>query len=161
MPNVLVISGHPNLQQSTANSTILAELASGLPTAEIRKLDELYPNFQINVEAEQEALAKADIIVWQFPVNWYHFPAIMQKWLSERGVQAKLLENRSMNTCENTRFSSLLLQKKGGAPTVLLITDRYHMPRTRRLFALNGIETIPVNAPMPTQLTAWQPSKQN
>ena len=83
MPNILVISGHPNLQQSTANSTILAELASGLPTAEIRKLDELYPNFQINVEAEQEALAKADIIVWQFPVNWYHFPAIMQKWLSD------------------------------------------------------------------------------
>jgi uncharacterized SAM-binding protein YcdF (DUF218 family) len=85
----------------------------------------------------------------------------MQKWLSERGVQAKLLENRSMNTCENTRFSSLLLQKKGGAPTVMLITDRYHMPRTRRLFALNGIETIPVDAPMPTQLTEWQPSKQN
>ncbi len=85
----------------------------------------------------------------------------MQKWLAERGVEAKLLENRSMNTCENTRFSSLLLQKKGGAPTVLLVTDRYHMPRTRRLFALSGIETIPVNAPMPTQLTAWQPSKQN
>ncbi|WP_010115533.1 YdcF family protein [Acinetobacter sp. P8-3-8] len=85
----------------------------------------------------------------------------MQKWLAERGVEAKLLENRSMNTCENTRFSSLLLQKKGGAPTVLLITDRYHMPRTRRLFALNGIETIPVEAPMPTQLTSWQPSQQN
>ncbi|AYO54054.1 YdcF family protein [Acinetobacter wuhouensis] len=85
----------------------------------------------------------------------------MQKWLAERGVEAKLLENRSMNTCENTRFSSLLLQKKGGAPTVLLVTDRYHMPRTRRLFALSGIETIPVNAPMPTQLSEWQPSKQN
>lgn len=85
----------------------------------------------------------------------------MQEWLSKRGVEANLLENRSMNTCENTRFSSLLLQKKGGAPTVLLITDRYHMPRTRRLFALNGIETIPVEAPMPTQLTAWQPSQQN
>jgi uncharacterized SAM-binding protein YcdF (DUF218 family) len=36
----------------------------------------------------------------------------MQKWLKQRGVDAKLLENRSMNTCENTRFSSLLLQKK-------------------------------------------------
>ncbi len=33
---------------------------------------------------------------------------------------------------------------------MILITDRYHMPRTRRLFALNGIETIPVEAPMPT-----------
>ena len=85
----------------------------------------------------------------------------MQKWLKQRGVDAKLLENRSMNTCENTRFSSLLLQKKGGAPTVMLVTDIYHMPRTRRLFALNGIETIPVEAPMPTQLTKWQPSQQN
>ncbi|QIO09183.1 YdcF family protein [Acinetobacter lanii] len=85
----------------------------------------------------------------------------MQAWLKNKGVEANLLENRSMNTCENTRFSSLLLQKKGGAPTVILITDRYHMPRTRRLFALNGIQTIPVEAPMPTQLTAWRPSKQN
>ncbi|EXR23390.1 YdcF family protein [Acinetobacter baumannii] len=85
----------------------------------------------------------------------------MQAWLKARGVDAKLLEKRSMNTCENTRFSSLLLQKKGGAPTVMLVTDEYHMPRTRRLFALNGIETIPVTAPMPTPLTRWQPSVQN
>src|SRR5690606_31312738 len=63
----------------------------------------------------------------------------MQRWLKEHEVDAKLLEDRSMNTCENSRFSSLLLQKKGGAPRVILITDRYHMPRTRRLFALNGI----------------------
>lgn len=85
----------------------------------------------------------------------------MQAWLKARGVDAKLLEKSSMNTCENTRFSSLLLQKKGGAPTVMLVTDEYHMPRTRRLFALNGIETIPVTAPMPTPLTRWQPSIQN
>lgn len=85
----------------------------------------------------------------------------MQKWLAERGVEANLLEDRSMNTCENSRFSSLLLQKKGGAPTVILITDQYHMPRTRRLFALNGIETVPVVAPIPTELTQWQPSEQN
>ncbi|MCH7385689.1 YdcF family protein [Acinetobacter modestus] len=85
----------------------------------------------------------------------------MQAWLKERGIEAKLLENRSMNTCENSRFSSLLLQKKGGAPTVILITDEYHMPRTRRLFALNGIETVPVIAPMPTTLTEWRPSEQN
>lgn len=85
----------------------------------------------------------------------------MQNWLKDRGIDAKLLEDRSMNTCENTRFSSLLLQKKGGAPTVILVTDEYHMPRTRRLFALNGIETIPIEAPMPTQLTDWRPSMKN
>lgn len=99
----------------------------------------------------------------------YHLPIVlsgveapyMQAWLAERGIEAKLLENRSMNTCENSRFSSLLLQKKGGAPRVILITDEYHMPRTRRLFALNGIETMPVIAPMPTRLTEWRPSQQN
>lgn len=85
----------------------------------------------------------------------------MQRWLKEHNVDAKLLEDRSMNTCENTRFSSLLLQKKGGAPTVILITDRYHMPRTRRLFALNGIQTLPVEAPMPSALTSWRPSVNN
>ncbi|MCG2608296.1 YdcF family protein [Acinetobacter sp. SM34] len=85
----------------------------------------------------------------------------MQRWLKEHDVDAKLLEDRSMNTCENSRFSSLLLQKKGGAPRVILITDRYHMPRTRRLFALNGIETVPVEAPMPTRLTNWRPSERN
>ena len=85
----------------------------------------------------------------------------MQRWLKNYGVDAKLLEDRSMNTCENSRFSSLLLQKKGGAPSVILITDRYHMPRTRRLFALNGIETLPIEAPMPTTLTNWEPKEQN
>lgn len=85
----------------------------------------------------------------------------MQKWLEQRQIHAQFLENRSMNTCENTRFSSLLLQKQGGAPTVFLVTDAYHMARAKRLFAINGIATIPVIAPLPNTLTDWQLSKQN
>ena len=85
----------------------------------------------------------------------------MQRWLKKYDVDAKLLEDRSMNTCENSRFSSLLLQKKGGAPRVILITDRYHMPRTRRLFALNGFFSVLVQPPRSTQLTNWRPSQQN
>lgn len=85
----------------------------------------------------------------------------MQNWLKAHQVDARLLENRSMNTCENTRFSALLLQKKGGAPRVELITDAYHMPRARRLFAMNGINTIPVVAPLPNAPTRWKPSKSN
>ena len=85
----------------------------------------------------------------------------MQQWLEQRQIHAQFLENRSMNTCENTRFSSLLLQKQGGAPTVFLVTDAYHMARAKRLFAINGIATIPVIAPLPNTLSEWQPSKQN
>ncbi|WP_439327793.1 NAD(P)H-dependent oxidoreductase [Lonepinella sp. BR2357] len=83
MSNILIISGHPDLNQSAANRTILSELEKALPTADIRHLAALYPNYQFDVEAEQAALLKADVIVWQFPVHWYHLPAILQKWLSD------------------------------------------------------------------------------
>lgn len=85
----------------------------------------------------------------------------MQKWLTQHQVQAQFLENSSMNTCENTRFSALLLQKQGGAPTVFLVTDAYHMPRSQRLFAMNGIVTQPIIAPLPQPLTTWKPHSQN
>ncbi|WP_288419407.1 YdcF family protein [uncultured Acinetobacter sp.] len=132
-------------------------LGGGLTLADNRKdiVVNAYTKLRLEKTLEIEKKYKLPIVLSGVEAPY------MQAWLKERGVEAKLLENRSMNTCENSRFSSLLLQKKGGAPTVMLVTDVYHMPRTRRLFALNGIETIPVEAPMPTQLSAWQPSQQN
>lgn len=84
MSKVLVISGHPNLEQSLANRTILAGLQSeaGL-TVETRRLDRLYPDFAIDVAAEQKALVAADIIVWQFPFHWYGLPGLMKAWLDQ------------------------------------------------------------------------------
>ena len=67
MKNILIISGHPNLQHSLANAEILAEVGKSLPQAEIRKLDALYPNRLFDIAAEQDALLKADVIVLQFP----------------------------------------------------------------------------------------------
>ncbi|WP_032107882.1 NAD(P)H-dependent oxidoreductase [Necropsobacter massiliensis] len=83
MKNLLIISGHPNLSQSVANTVILGELAQALPQAQIRKLDALYPNYRIDVAAEQQALLAAEVIVWQFPFYWYSMPALMKKWLDD------------------------------------------------------------------------------
>jgi len=47
MSNILVISGHPNLEQSHTNTVILEQLHSELDNVEIRRLDSLYPNYQI------------------------------------------------------------------------------------------------------------------
>ena len=77
----LIISGHPDLKNSVANAAILDEFNKHLPDAEIRKLDELYPDGNIDVEAEQAALKEADLIVWQFPFWWYTLPWLMKKWL--------------------------------------------------------------------------------
>lgn len=83
MKNILVVSGHTDLENSVANKTILEELNQSLPKAEFVYLDRLYPDFKINVEAEQQKLVKADIIVLQFPIFWYAMPSIMSKWMEE------------------------------------------------------------------------------
>ena len=41
-----MISGHPNLDNSVANRTIIEEIEKQLPEIQIRKLDKLYPNFR-------------------------------------------------------------------------------------------------------------------
>ena len=84
MSNVLIVSGHPRLgDDSVANKTILEELTSLLPGVEIDHLDELYPDYAFDVEAEQAKLAAADVIVLQYPLWWYGWPSLLQKWVED------------------------------------------------------------------------------
>lgn len=83
MNNILVVSGHTDLNNSVANKVILDKLEKDLPQAEFVYLDKLYPTYQINKETEQERLLKADIIVLQFPFFWYSIPSIMSRWIEE------------------------------------------------------------------------------
>lgn len=83
MKNILIVSGHSDLNESVINKLILGLLEKELPMAEIRKLDQLHHNFIFDVPAEQEALLKSDIIVWQFPFYWYSTPAILKKWIDD------------------------------------------------------------------------------
>ena len=78
MKNVLIISGHTNLAASVANKTILETLNERLPEAEIVKLDELYPDFKIDVEAEKQKLLRADIIELKFPLLWNYETEILE-----------------------------------------------------------------------------------
>jgi uncharacterized SAM-binding protein YcdF (DUF218 family) len=85
----------------------------------------------------------------------------MQNFLQLHDESAQWLEARSMNTCENARFSALLLQSLGGAPRVELVTDAWHIPRARWLFAMNGIETVAVSTLLPGDPTPWWPDVRN
>lgn len=155
--DIALIQSQADKKKASSDPHAIVTLGGGL-TLGSNKVDIVvndYTRLRLEKTLEVEKESKLPIVLSGVEAPY------MQAWLKNSGVEANLLENRSMNTCENTRFSSLLLQKKGGAPTVILITDRYHMPRTRRLFALNGIQTIPVEAPMPTTMTNWQPSLQN
>lgn len=83
MSQVLVISGHPDLKSSHTNTVILDELSSRVSDIEVRDLGALYPDYQIDVEAEQAALVNADLVVLQFPFYWYSVPALLKKWIDD------------------------------------------------------------------------------
>lgn len=84
MSKILVISAHQDLKQSNSNQTILKELEAHFGNEiSVRRLSDLYPDFKINVSAEQEALVKADVIVFQYPTYWFNMPAILKKWLDD------------------------------------------------------------------------------
>lgn len=77
---VLLVLAHPALERSRANRA-LAKAAKGLPGVTFKDLYEVYPDFVIDIEAEQEALVRHDVIALQFPLYWYSTPALMKEWL--------------------------------------------------------------------------------
>ncbi|MDO4229467.1 MAG: NAD(P)H-dependent oxidoreductase [Capnocytophaga sp.] len=82
--NVLVISGHPNLKESSANKAILNALEKSYGNSvQFHYLDRLYPDYKIDIKKEQNAVLKADILVLQFPFYWYSTPALLKKWIDD------------------------------------------------------------------------------
>ena len=76
---IVLIYAHPYPDRSRANQRLLAAVRD-LPGVEVRSLYDLYPDFAIDIEAEQEALLRADTVVWQGPVYWYSVPALLKHW---------------------------------------------------------------------------------
>ena len=84
MADVLVLVAHPDIARSRVNRALAAQ-ARLLPSeaVEVRDLYALYPDYVIDVEAEQAALAQARTVVWLHPVQWYSMPALMKLWVDD------------------------------------------------------------------------------
>jgi len=77
---VLIIFAHPLFEKSHAHKA----LVSHIPESDyitMRDLYELYPEFNINVKNEQNALEQHDIIILQHPMYWYSCPPILKQWI--------------------------------------------------------------------------------
>lgn len=83
MAKVVVISGHPELENSYTNKVILQWLEQAVDDIDIRRLDTLYPDYAIDVATEQQALRQADVVILQFPFYWYSVPALLKKWIDD------------------------------------------------------------------------------
>jgi glutathione-regulated potassium-efflux system ancillary protein KefG len=79
-PNqILILFAHPALEKSRINRQLI-QAVQGLDAVLIHDLYEEYPDFHINVKAEQDLLLAHDIIVFQHPFYWYSSPALLKEW---------------------------------------------------------------------------------
>lgn len=121
MKNILIVSGHTDLNDSVANKQILDILAEKLPQSRQVHLDSLYPDFAINAAAEQEKLLWADIIVLQFPVFWFSAPSILHRWME----QTFLHGFSHGSTGDKLRGKKLLLSYTTGASAEVMDFDPF------------------------------------
>ena len=84
MSDILVLVAHPQLRQSRVNAALMAAAAQiDAARVDVCDLYARYPDYFIDIAAEQARLSAARLIVWQYPVQWYGMPALMKLWLDE------------------------------------------------------------------------------
>ncbi len=76
---IVVVSAHPYPSRSRGVRA-LSSAVRDLPGLQVRSLYDLYPDFDIDVAAEQGALEAARLVVWLTPLYWYGVPGMMKHW---------------------------------------------------------------------------------
>ena len=80
--DILLLAAHPNWRESRVNRQLLAA-ARRVPRVLVRDLYAAYPDYDIDVAAEQALLAPAVLVVWLHPIQWYSMPPLHKLWLDE------------------------------------------------------------------------------
>lgn len=105
---IVVLLFHPVLHKSRVNSVLLqaAEKISGVTC---RNMYDLYPDFNIDVQEEQEVLLQHHIVICQHPFYWYSYPSLMKEWLDlvlehgfAYGKAGRALEGKSVMSAIST-----------------------------------------------------------
>ncbi len=118
---ILVIFAHPALQKSRINLE-LSKAINNIEGVTFRDLYELYPDFFIDVNIEQQLLLEHDVIVFQHPFYWYSGPAIIKEWIDlvlqygfAYGQEGTALVEKYMMNAISTGASSEAYTKDGSS----------------------------------------------
>ena len=76
---VLVLFAHPAQTRSEVNVPLFSEAKLNRHVTAVDLYAE-YPDFNINIEREQQRLIDHDVIVFMFPLYWYSTPSILKEW---------------------------------------------------------------------------------
>jgi glutathione-regulated potassium-efflux system ancillary protein KefF len=80
--STLVLAAHPNWRESRVNRRLL-EAARAVRGVQVQDLYGLYPDFDVDVAAEQQLAGQAQLIVLLHPIQWYSMPPLQKLWFDE------------------------------------------------------------------------------
>lgn len=80
MAKILILFAHPRYEHSMVQQR-LAMTAQGVRGVTFHDLYELYPDFDVQVDHEQELLTSHDMIIFQYPLYWYSCPPLLKQWI--------------------------------------------------------------------------------
>ena len=76
---VLVLFAHPAQARSEVNVPLFADAMKNKHVTAVDLYAE-YPDFNIDIEREQQRLIDHDVIVFLYPLYWYSTPSILKEW---------------------------------------------------------------------------------
>ena len=79
---IYLLAAHPNWRESRVNRPLF-ERARAAPGVKVQDLYARYPDYDIDVPAEQAKAQAAQLLVLLHPVQWYSMPALLKLWLDE------------------------------------------------------------------------------
>ena len=77
---MMILLFHPLIHKSRVNRR-LATVAGEVEGILIRNMYDIYPDFHVDVQTEQEFLQQHDLIIWQHPLYWYSSPSLLKEWI--------------------------------------------------------------------------------
>ncbi|MDO4641251.1 MAG: NAD(P)H-dependent oxidoreductase [Neisseria sp.] len=120
MKKTLIISGHPDIQQSTVNKHWLEKIREYPERFTVHELSREYPNSNIDVAREQTLVDAHDNVVFQFPVYWFNCPPLLKQWFDEvltygwaYGSTGKALANKKIGLAVSLGAPAADYQKDG------------------------------------------------
>ena len=76
---ISIVYAHPYPSRSRANAALLAAVRE-VPEVHVRSLYDLYPDFDIDADAERTALENTRLVAFLHPIYWYTVPALLKHW---------------------------------------------------------------------------------
>lgn len=81
-PGIYVLAAHPAWSRSRVNRR-LRDAARQVPGVQVQDLYARYPDYDIDVAAEQANASAARLLVLLHPIQWYSMPPLLKLWLDE------------------------------------------------------------------------------